>query len=160
MVDRIKDLKGITKLLVTAYSIETTMEKTSQWDAYVRISNKCRDTLTELSNDCVGHARTLRELAGNLKGFDIDAAVKTARPFELNMRGLRDTDIFEALIKVEKKALDIYTKLHDTADPDVIRANWSGTSSYMDFFVRIMSIMNDEKRHVKIVTDGACLGEK
>ena len=159
MADRIKDIKGITKLLVSAYSIETTMEKTSQWDAYTRISNNCRETLAALSNDCVGHARTLRELAGNLKGFDIDAAVKTARPFELDMRGMKDTDIFEALITVEKKALDLYTKLHDTADSDVIRENWSGTSSYMDFFVRIRSIINDEERHIKIVTDGACIGE-
>lgn len=141
-------------LLGKAYWLETQFENIMQWQAYMTIKkDSYRNVLFQLSHDSEKHKDILTQL---IKNFE-DVTTKTLEEHagmmkkEFDLKGKWDEEIITELLKNEYLALDIYTKLHLYTDKEFIQGMWK-TSSPDQFFKHMEFLINEEKKHINLLT--------
>ncbi len=151
---RINTRDEFLSLLGKAYWLETQFENIMQWQAYMTIKKDTyRTVLFQLSHDSEKHKGILTQLITN---FD-DITPKTLEDHagmthkEFDLKGKWDEEILTELLKNEYLALDIYTKLHMYTDKEFIQKIWKGNNSEQ-FFKHMEFLMNEEKKHINLLT--------
>lgn len=141
-------------LLGKAFWLETQFENIMQWQAYLTIKKEIyRNVLFQLSHDSEKHKRILTELITHFE----DVTTKTLEEYagmmkkELDLKGKWDEEIITELLKNEYLALDVYTKLHMYTDREFIKKIWKGSSSNQ-FYTHMEFLINEEKKHINLLT--------
>jgi hypothetical protein len=141
-------------LLGKAYWLESQFENIMQWQAYMSVKNDSyRNVLFQLSHDSEKHKGIILQL---ITHFD-DVTAETLEDHsgmvekEFDLKGKWDEEIITELLKNEYLALDVYTKLHTYTDKDFIKKIWKGSDSEL-FFNQLEFLMNEEKKHINLLT--------
>ncbi len=133
---KISTADELISLFGKAYWVETQFELSTQWAAYISVKEqKYRDVIFKLSHDSEKHKMILEEFFSNIEGLDPEKALENAglKQEEFDFKRKRDEEIVAELLRYEKLALDIYTKLYEYLDRDLIQEIWKGRDSE-DFY--------------------------
>ncbi len=131
----ISTIDELKLLLEKTYWIETKLENSSQWTAYIRVEDqKVRDVIYKISHDSEKHKTILKGIYSNIEGVDPEKAMKDAElDMEFDFKNKMDDVIIKELLKNETIALDMYSKLFTYADRKFIREIWNGDNYEMFF---------------------------
>ena len=143
----------LKSLLAKAFWVESQMEHTSEWLGYLEVEeHAAKDVLFQISNESVQHKTKVLEVINNFKNFNVDETIKelNLETPNINFTGKLDLEIFQSLIKTEQFALDIYTKILDATDPELINEIWTGDNPD-DFFSTFTWLVEQEKEHIRLL---------
>jgi hypothetical protein len=142
----------LNSLLGRAYWIETQFELIIQWKAYNEVSEELRDVLFVLSHDSEKHKMILQQLCDNLEGINPQQVTKDmafdTRDFKFE--GKLEEEIALHIQKNEYLALDIYKKIRDFSDKELIKTLWQGDNPVW-FFQQLDFLIKEEQKHISMV---------
>jgi hypothetical protein len=94
----------------------------------------------------------LKKIISNIKDFDIDQSLKkfsyTEKYPDFNRKD--DKDIFSELLKNERLALDLYSKLYKLTDRALINEYWIGKKPE-EYFEYLAWLIEQEKEHLYLL---------
>jgi len=147
---KIKDLDELSSILGRAYWVESQLELSTQWEAYMIVGEKYRDVLFSISHDSETHKSLLKKLFSKIEGLVLEEATKDFKGKEFDPKGLHDEEILTEILKMELLALDMYKRLRSHSDSDFIRKNWKGKNPNF-YFNRLEWLIKEEKRHIELL---------
>lgn len=151
MAVKIVNVDELGALLGKVYWVESQLELSSQWEAYMEPKmEKYREIIFQISHDSEGHKSMLKKTCSNIEGIDIIKAAKEIKDKEFNFRRLKPVEILAEILKYEFLALDLYTKIHSFTDKEAIKEIWKGEDPE-DYFKNFKWLMNQEKGHIKLL---------
>ena len=118
----------LSYLLGKVYWIQSKYKQSIYWLAYVSsVTDEFRDLIFKLSHKAENHKLLLRDFCSNLKDID---PIKTMEKmnFEIPRFDLKDKkqeEIITKLADIERIAHDIYSKIYEHTDKDLIKEIWS-----------------------------------
>lgn len=150
MTIKISTIDELSSVLGRAYFVESQLELSIQWEAYMIVKNKYRDVLFTISHDSEIHKSMLKKMFDKIEGMDLDDALKEFKGKEFNPKGLHDEEILTEVMKKELLALDVYKRLHDYSNHDFIKKIWKGRH-HETYFKNLKWLMKQEERHIKLL---------
>jgi hypothetical protein len=147
---KIDDVGELNQILARVYWVESQLELTLEWEAYIVVKDKYRDILFTISHDSAAHKTLVIKMGETLEGIDIEDAAKTLDEKKFDLRGRQDEEILTQILKYEKLALDLYTRLHSYSDGEFIKKLWKGENSD-EYFKNLQWLMGQEQKHVALV---------
>ena len=147
---QISTIDELSSILGRAYFVETQLELSIQWEAYMVVKNKYRDVLFTISHDSEIHKSLVKKMFDKIEGMDLEVALKEFVGKEFNPKGLHDEEILTEIMKKELLALDVYKRLHDYSSHDFIKKLWKG-KSHETYFKNLKWLMKQEVRHFEIL---------
>ena len=147
----INDIGELQTLLEKAYLIEANFEITTEWDAYINAEEQNRDLLFTLAHDSEIHKNLLKELSTKIEGITLEKEFDKTKP-EFDFSHMIDEAIFNQLIKYEKLALDLYTRIHDMTNEEFIKDHWKG-DNYQEYFDKFKWLISEEEKHVRLIRE-------
>jgi len=147
----IKDIEELQTLFDKAYMIESNFELTMEWDAYINSEEDFKNLLFDLAHDSELHRKQILELSKKIEGINIKEEFDKKNPM-FDFSQMIDEAIFVKLIKYEKLALDLYTKIHNFTNKDFIKSHWND-DNYQEYFDKFNWLMEEEKKHIKLIRD-------
>lgn len=141
-------------LLGKAYWLESQFENIMQWQAYMSVKNDAyRDVLFQLSHDSEKHKGIILQLITHFEEVTAEILEDHSgmAEKEFDLKGKWDEEIITELLKNEYLALDVYTKLYTYTDKEFIKKIWKGSDSEL-FFKQLEFLMNEEKKHINLLT--------
>jgi hypothetical protein len=147
---QIATIDELSSVLGRAYFVETQLELSIQWEAYMIVKNKYRDVLFTISHDSEIHKSLLKKMFDKIEGMDLAEALKEFVGKEFNPKNLHDEEILTEVMKYELLALDIYKRLHDFTSHDFIKKIWKGKDP-KTYFKNLRWLMKQEERHIEIL---------
>ncbi len=148
----IEDLEELESLLSRAYWIEDDFEQMAYWEGYTSLHEKYRDIIFRLSHDSEKHKIMLNKVISNIKGIDLDAIKKkiVERTGPRSGRRRMDEEVLADLIRNDRLALDLYSKIHKHTSKDLIKELWKG-EDIKEFYETFEHLMTEEKKHIDIL---------
>ena len=153
MEDTINTVEELKTFLAKVYWLEVKLEQSDQWIASLKVKNEeSRDILFKISRDSAKHKIVVKELISNIPDFNIDKYLEEIPEYtrKQDNREKLDEEIFQELVRNENIALDLYTKIRDLTDDNLIKKIWIG-SDPEDFFKKIKWLVDQEKEHTRLV---------
>ncbi len=141
-------------LLGKAFWLETQFENSMQWQAYMNVKNDSyRSALFQISHDSEKHKGIILSLIIHFEGITPKTLEEYAgmKEKEFDLKGKWDEEIITELLKNEHLALDVYTKLYQHTDRELLQKIWKGENHNL-FFIQLEYLMNEEKKHIKLLT--------
>jgi hypothetical protein len=150
MTIKISTIDELNSVLGRAYFVESQLELSIQWEAYMVVKNKYRDVLFTISHDSEIHKSMLKKMFAKIEGMDLEEALKEFKGKEFDPKGLHDEEILTEVMKKELLALDIYKRLHDFSSNDFIKIIWKGRD-HETYFKNLKWLMKQEEKHIEIL---------
>jgi hypothetical protein len=147
---QIATIDELSSVLGRAYFVESQLELSVQWEAYMIVKNKYRDVLFTISHDSEIHKSLLKKMFDKIEGMDLAEALKEFVGKEFDPKGLHDEEILTEVMKKELLALDVYKRLHDFTSHDFIKKIWKGRI-HETYFKNLRWLMKQEERHIEIL---------
>jgi len=151
MTIEINDIDELQTLFEKAYLIESGFESLLIWDGYINVEEQNKNLLFTLAHDSEGHKNLIKELSTKIKGINLDEKLEDEKP-GFDFGNAIDEVIFAEIIKNERLALDLYTKIHDLTNKDFIKEYWKG-DDYNEYFKTFKWLMEEEKKHINLIND-------
>jgi rubrerythrin len=134
-------------LLNRGLEIENKFESLSAWEGFVTVDSDNRKTVLTLARDSHKHRLDLEKL---LETLNLEAATNEIPDVTFDFGGMLDAEILQKIIAQDEIAADLYTELAEKTDPKLVAA-LSGLKNVAFFYQTLNHIVEDEKRHVRIV---------
>jgi hypothetical protein len=150
MAIQIKDLDELSSILGRAYWVESQLELSLEWEAYMIVKDKYRDILFTISHDSETHKSLLKRLFSQIKGFDLEETMMDFKGREFNPKGLYDEEILGEILKMELLAHDIYNRLHSYSDRGLIKSIWEGKDPNF-YFDKLKWLIGQERKHIELL---------
>lgn len=147
----IRTIDELNSLFGKAYWIESQMELTSQWEAYI-IARKeeIRNILFKISHDSESHRIFLKRMASKIEGLEIEKAAKAVKLDKFDFKRFTDEEILTELLRNEYLMLDIYQKIHSFSGKDFIKEVWKGESP-TEYFSNLKWLIGQESSHIALL---------
>lgn len=150
MTVQISSLEELCSILGRAYWVESQLELSIQWEAYMVVKNKYRDVLFTISHESEIHKSLVKKMASKIEGFVLEEAIREFKEKVFNPRGLHDEEILAEILNKELLALDIYTRLHSYTGHDFIKKVWMG-KNHETYFSNLGWLIKQEKNHIELL---------
>jgi hypothetical protein len=143
MAMEINDIGELQTLFDKAYLIESNFELTMEWDAYINSEEDFKNLLFSLAHDSELHRKQILDLSKKIEGIHIKEKFDKKNPM-FDFSQMIDEAMFVQLVKYEKLALDLYTKMHDLTNKDFIKSHWKD-DNYQEYFDKFKWLIEEEK---------------
>jgi hypothetical protein len=151
MAIKIKNSEELFSLIGKAYWVETQLELSAQWDAYLVVKEqKHRDIIFRISHDSEAHKSIVKLIANHLEGLDLTKTVEEMKDPGYNFRKLHVEEIMAEVMRYENLAMDLYSKLHGLTTKGLIDRIWKGDEP-QNFFKLTKWLISQESAHIKMV---------
>lgn len=149
---KICSIEELSSLLSRAYWVETQLEQSMQWEAYMTVKEKFRDPLFKISHDSEKHKTMVKKICENIDGMDLEKSLKEAglNKKEFDFKGKWDEEIINELLKNEYLVKDTYTKLYQHIDRNFIQKHLKD-KDVDGFFNKLSWLIDEETRHVDLL---------
>ena len=153
MEGKISSADVLKSLLAKAFWVESRLEHTPQWSGYIKIQDsQAKDVLFQISLESENHKSKLKEIISNIKDFNLEETLNDLnleKP-EYSFNGKMDAEIFQMIMESERFALEIYSKIFEAIDPDLIKSVWTGDNP-KEFFSTFSWLIDQEKNHIHLL---------
>ena len=152
MIDKIDSIEELKTFLTKAYWLEVKLEQADQWIASLKVKNdESRNVLFRISRDSEKHKSVLKNIISNIPEFNIEKSLEELPEYikKQDNREKLDEEIFQDLVKNEQIAFDLYSKLNDLTDDNLIKKIWTGNNP-IDYFNQIKWLIEQEREHIKL----------
>ena len=139
-------------LLHRGLEFEKKFELISAWKGFVAVNSTNRKTVLALARDSHEHRLKLENL---LEKLDLEAPTNEIPDVTFDFDGMLDAEILQKIIEQDEMVLDFYTELAEKTDPKLVVA-LSGEKNGDFFYETLKRIVEDEKRHVRMVKALTC----
>ncbi len=150
MAVEITTIEELRTVLEKAYWIETQLELSAEWEAYLTAGEKYRDILFEIAHDSELHKRVMERLCETLYGIDKGGFRQPENTQAFNFQEMLDEEIIKEVMKYEELAHDIYSKLLEHTSPELVEKHWT-RSDPSDYFKDLRWLTKEEERHVALL---------
>lgn len=134
-------------LLHRGWEIEKNFESLTAWKSFVSVNSTHRMTVLTLVRDSHKHRLNLEKL---LKTLGLEAPTKEIPEKIFDFTGMLDAEILQKTIEQDEIARDLYTKILEDTDPKLVSA-LSGRKTVDFFYQTLKDMVEDEKKHIKMV---------
>jgi hypothetical protein len=133
-----------------AYWIQSKFKQSAYWEAYKIADDDFRDLLFELSHKAEKHKLELRNICSNLIDIDPIRAMDKMKlgTEEYNFKGKQPEEVTNTLDRAEKLAYDIYSKIYNYSDKELIKKIWKN-NNFEEYFNKIKKLMDEEKEYIE-----------
>jgi hypothetical protein len=153
MEGKITSFDMLKALLAKAFWVESRLEHASQWSGYMQVQeSQAKDVLFQISNESEYHKARLKEINNKIKDFEVHETLNDlhlGEP-EFNFERKLDPEIFQKIMETERFALEIYTKIYEATDPDLIKNVWMEENPG-EFFSTFSWLIEQEKEHIRLL---------
>lgn len=139
-------------LLGKAYWIQSKYKQSVYWLAYVSADKNIRDLIFKLSHKAENHKLLLRDLCSNLKDIDPLKAMEKM-DFEIpqfNIKDKKEEEIITKLADIENIAFDIYSKIYEYSDKELIKKIWSG-EDFNEYYNKLKTLIDEENDFINLL---------
>lgn len=142
----------LSYLLGKVYWIQSKYKQSVYWLAYVSSNKDLRDLVFKLSHKAENHKLLLRDFCSNLKGID---PIKTMEKmnFEIpqfDIKNRKTDEIITQLADIENMAYDIYSKIYEHTDKDLIIDLWTN-SNFNEYYNKLKILINEEDNFINLL---------
>jgi len=153
MEGKILSLDILKSLLAKAFWVESRLENSPQWLGYIKIQDaQAKNVLFQISLESENHKSKLKEIISKIRDFDLEETLKDLnleKP-EYNFDRKKDAEIFQTIMESERFALEIYSKIIEAIDVNIIEKVWTGNDS-KEFFSTFSWLIDQEKNHINLL---------
>ncbi len=143
------DIGELSELLGRAYWVETTLEGAGQWAAFMELEEQ-REVLFDICRDSRVHKETLEHLSNNLLGVDVIRESASLRKAPAGFGSDSDKITLSDLMRLERMALDLYCKILELTDPELIKEKWQGQNP-KEYFEKLEWLVLQEEGHIELI---------
>jgi hypothetical protein len=149
---KITTVDELNYLFGKAYWIQSKFKQSCYWEAYKKADNDLRNLLFKLSHKAENHKLQLRNICSNLTDINpLEAMEKMELGKEdYNFDGKKSDEISDVLDRAENLAYDIYSKIYEYSDKNLIKEIWKG-DDFEDYFDKIKILMEEEKDYINLL---------
>ncbi|MFO8109043.1 MAG: hypothetical protein R6U17_00755 [Thermoplasmata archaeon] len=148
----IEDIEELESLLQRTYWIEDEFEQMAYWEGFSTLHEQYRDVIFRLPHDSEKHKIMLNKIINSIEGIELEDIKKGVRKREegSSRRQKMDEEVLTEMIKNDRLALDLYSKIHKHTSREFIEEIWTGENSneFFDIFKRLMA---EEQKHIDIL---------
>ena len=134
-------------LLHRGWELEKKFESLSAWKGFVSVGSDYRMTILTLARDSHRHRLNLEEL---LQKLGLEAPTNEIPEVTFDFDGMLDSEILHKTIEQDEIARDLYTKIVESNDPEIISALF-GSENIKFFYQTLKQMVEDETRHIAMV---------
>ena len=147
MDGKIATFDKLKTLLTKAYWIEKRLEETAKWYGYLQAkSNHAKDVLFQITREAENHKSVLVELINTISDFNLEDSLKKlnfGKP-QFKFEQKNDKDIFMEILANIEMIDEIYGKLYNTTNSELIKNHWI-KSDFNNYFNTLSWLKNQEK---------------
>ena len=150
MPGKIRDIDELQYLMEKLYWIEVSLEMLGQWEGYLEAGEKYRDSLFKISRDSQRHRSMVKKLCSNIDGLNVARITEEREETGFDFKGKKDEEIIFDIMKHERTAHDMYTRLRDLTDRDLIKERWLEEDPE-DYFKQLDMLIKEEEGHIALI---------
>lgn len=146
----IDSVDELNYLFGKAYWIQSKFKQSAYWEAYKIANNEFRDLLFELSHKAEKHKLELRNICSNLNDIDPITAMEKMNlgTEDYSFKGKQAEEITKILDRAEKLAFDIYSKIYNYSNKELIKKIWKN-KNFEEYFNKIKILMDEEEEYIE-----------
>ena len=134
-------------LLHRGWEIEKFFESLSIWNGFVAVGSTHRMTILTLAKESQKHRLDLEKLLVRLA---LKPPTKEISEKSFDFENMFDIEILQRIVGNDEAVADLYAEILSKTDPKLVKY-LSGAKNIDFFFNLLKKLIEDEKRHIKLV---------
>ena len=134
-------------LLHRSWEIEKKFESISVWKGFTAITSTHRNLLLTLARDSQKHRLHLETILSKL---GLEAPINEINDPKFDFDGMMDEEILQKIRAQDEMIAELYEEILEKTKADLV-ASLSDNNTVDIFFNTLKTLIEDEKRHVKLI---------